>query len=308
MPSTEETPLSPPPASSSPYEEHRRVGLEAVRTGDLESALAAFDRSLSAAEALGDQRLIDRATCNRSLVAIELGRHGDCVRLLQEILTRSQDRENRRLAAYHVARVHELDKGFKKALFYARIALDLSRELERADWIASSHNQIGDLLLAESHVEDATAAYEVALSQLHEDESLRRAQILDNLGYCRILQERVVEGFRLLHESCRALRRLGARRYAVSVHLDLCFAHLQVERPHHAVRYGRLALSGARELGLHDIEKNALYLLGQALLQTGRHAEAREIFADLERLFPGSSNLIPLFLSVDLRQVINLRA
>jgi phosphoglucomutase len=40
-------------------------------------------------------------------------------------------------------------------LFYARIALERAEALGRQDWVASTHNHIGNVLLAESFVDEA---------------------------------------------------------------------------------------------------------------------------------------------------------
>jgi tetratricopeptide (TPR) repeat protein len=56
-------------------------------------------------------------------------------------------------------------------LFYARIALDRSQVLESVDWLASSRNQIGNFLLAESRFDQALHEYEEALALLPADQT-----------------------------------------------------------------------------------------------------------------------------------------
>ncbi len=155
------------------YSSLREAGREAVESGDLALALEVFELAWNRARELGDQALIDQAFCNLSLVRIELGCAEGASTGLREILLRNGSDENCRLAAYHLARVFELDKSSKKALFYARIALDRSRKLDRSDWMASSYNLVGDLLLAESFTDQAIEQYEEALGLLGDQVSVR---------------------------------------------------------------------------------------------------------------------------------------
>ena len=95
---------------------------------------------------------------------------------------RNGDPVNCRIAAYNIARHYELAKNYKKALFYARIALERSEALGRRDWLASSHNLIGNTLLAESLIEQACAEYEQALELMPAEPTVAHAMILDNLA------------------------------------------------------------------------------------------------------------------------------
>src|SRR5947208_224122 len=81
------------------------------------------------------------------------------------------------LAAYNIARHYELTKNYKKSLFYARIALDRARVLGRREWLASTHNLIGNTLLAESHIDPACHEYEEALELAPREPTVARGQI-----------------------------------------------------------------------------------------------------------------------------------
>jgi len=229
--------------------------------------------------------------------------------LLREILMRNSDPVNCRVAAYNIARYYELAKSFKKALFYARIARERSAAVGRPDWLASSHNLIGNILLAESVLDEACGEFEQALELMPTDPTVWRARILDNLGYCRVLQGRHGEGYSLLYQSLRVLRRHGAGRYEISTRLDLCFAHLETGRHDHAWRQGSAALELAERMGEHDAVKNALYLLGEVENLRGNVDRARFHFARLQRdFFPDASYLPGFLLAVDVRKLINLHA
>jgi tetratricopeptide (TPR) repeat protein len=291
------------------FEELRGRGLHAVEAGRLEEAATWFDQALAWAEEHGDTRQVDLALCNRAAVDIELGRGEGELALLREILMRNGDPVNCRVAAYNIARYYELAKSFKKALFYARIARERSAALGRRDWLASSHNLIGNILLAESVLEESCGEFEQALELMPTEPTVWRARILDNIGYSRILQGRHAEGYGYLYQSLRLLRRFRAERYEISTRLDLCFAHLETGRYQLAWKQGSTALALAEKMGEADSVKNALYLLGEVENLRGHVDRARAHFSRLQRdFFPDASYLPGFLLAVDVRKLINLHA
>lgn len=296
-------------AARSVFEELRGQGAQAVEAGHLQAAESLFEQALAWAREHGDAPQIDLAVCNRAAASIELGHGAAELPRLREILVRNADPVSCRIAAYNIARYYELAKSFKKALFYAQIARDRSESLGRRDWLASSHNLIGNTLLAESFVEKACAEYERALALMPEAPSAARARILDNLGYCRILQRRHAEGYALLYESLRLLRRFNAQRYEISTRLDLCFAHLETGRYGYARHQGIKALSLAETMGEPDSVKNALYLLGEVESLCGSVDTARAYFSRLQQdFYPEAAYLPGFLLAVDVRQLVNLHA
>jgi tetratricopeptide (TPR) repeat protein len=293
----------------STFEELRSQGEKAVRSGQLEEAGVFFDRALAWAREHGEQPQIDLGLCNRAAVVIESGRGDGEVPHLREILVRNLDPFICQLAAYNIARHYELTKNYKKSLFYARIALDRARVLGRREWLASTHNLIGNTLLAESHIDPACREYEEALELAPREPTVARGQILDNLGYCRTLQGRHREAYRLLYESLRILRRSGAQRYEVSVRLDLCFAHLETARYGHSRRHGMAALALAEAIEDRASVKNALYLLGEVAHLSEDLEAARGYFSRLHReFFPEAGYLPEFLLAVDIRKLVNLHA
>jgi tetratricopeptide (TPR) repeat protein len=290
------------------FEELRSRGARAVESGRLEEAADLFERALEWAQEHGDVRQVDLALCNRAAVAIELGGGAGDLARLREILMRNSDPHNY-LAAYNIARHYELAKSFKKALFYARIARDRSAAIGRREWLAGSHNLIGNTLLAESRVEEACCEYEQALELMPTEPTVWRARILDNIGYCRVLKGRHREGYGYLYQSLRLLRRFGAERYEISTRLDLCFAHLETGRYGYAWKHGSTALALAERMGEGDAVKNALYLLGEVENLRGDVDRARLHFTRLQReFFPDASYLPGFLLAVDVRKLINLHA
>lgn len=295
---------------STEFDDLRNLGQKAVEEGNLEGAETRFDQALSWASDHGSDRQRDLALCNRAAVAIELRCDEGQVAQLREVLLRNSDPTNSLLAAYHISIFYQLSKkNHKKSLFYARIAHGRAELLDRPNLLASSHNQLGNALLGECFVEEACMEYETALRLMPGQASIWRARILDNLGYCRILQKRYEEGYAFLYESLQLLRRLKADRYQVSTRLDLSFAHLETGRYRHALHQGIAALGLAERTGQDDSVKNALYLVGEAANLSGDLDAASSHFRRLQRqFFPEASYLPNFLLAVDVRKLINLHA
>jgi tetratricopeptide (TPR) repeat protein len=277
--------------------------------GQLDQAVAHFDLAMTWALEQGDSDLWDRAFCNRCAAEMELGRAPEWLPELRQIVLRSSDPENSFLAAYNVAHAYELEKDFTKALFYARIAHDRCAKLRRRDWLAWSKNQTANLLLGQSHFEEACTNYEHALELMPEPPSVQRALILDNLGYCRIVQGRHDEGFTLLFPALRTVRRFGAERYEARVRLSLCWGYLELGRLRRALAHGLRAFELADRHNDVESIKNAHYLLGEAYNELGCHATARDYFTRLQkRFYPDAVHVPELLMAVDVRNLINLKA
>ena len=299
-------------ADSSPlaaYEALRDRADQAVLRGDLTAARPLLEQALALAEELGDSDLRDRALCNLAAVLVETGEGASVLTALRSVLMRNHDELNCYLAAYALARTHDLNQDYKKAIFYARIGLDRVQRLDMPQRTATCHMLMGNLLLAESHLAEACAEYELALAATEELPALHLALILDNVGYCRLLKGRHAEGFRFLFRSLRILRRLGARAYQRGPQLSLAFGYLEIGRHHRAVQHGFTALRLAEEVGDDQTVKNALYLLGEAANEIGSPDDARRCWQALQRRFyPGQERLAEALMTVGVRRLLNLRA
>ncbi len=290
------------------FEEFRERWQRSIEVGHLEEAEEIIQRALAWAREHGDPRRIDSVVCALAAVAIHLGRGDGELPRLREILVRNGDAGNCRLAAYNIAIYYEFARDYKKSLFYARIACDRALQLGRTDWIGFSRNQMGNALLGQSFIDQASREYETA-AQLIPDPGVWRARILNNLGYCRVLQKRFAEGYSYLYESLRLLRRFSAERYQVLPRLDLCFAHLETGRYGHARRQGVAACALAEKIGDSEALKNALYLLGETASLAGDPEQASGYFSRLQRdYFPESPYLTGFLLAVDVRKLVNLHA
>jgi len=290
------------------FDSARERWARAIDAGHLEEAVAWLDAGLAWAAAAGEVDLRDRAFVVRAAVLLETGAGFDLVPELRTLLVRARDAENGFLAAYSLARAYELRREYKKALFYAQVGRDRGESLDRGRR-ASSQNQLANLLVAESRFEEAVAGYRTALELIGGHETLRRAVILYNLGYCESLLGRRHAGLLLLREALRELGRLGAERHEMLARLDLCFVLLEAGKASAARRHGRRALDLARALAVADAERNALYLLGAAAAALGDRFGARRWYELLQSgFYPDADYLPDVLLQVDVRGLVNLKA
>ncbi len=300
------------------FETLRDRAREFGNSGSYREAAALYRRAADAAAAIGDADRADEAICGWGTAETELGNGAKVMAELRRILLGSSVDYNCWLASYTLARAHELEGQIKKALFYAQLSLQHSGYVDRPGSTAGSRNLLGNLLMTEGREADAAAEYRTALKESHGAPPAWTATVEVNLGYCvladafadnRVHRRRLREGLRLTYRSLRTLRREEAGPLLVWPHLDLCFAYLEMERPEPAMRHGRRALELAERYENRDVAKNCLYLLGQtAMLQHDTEA-ARQFFGELEeRFYSDRAGIADVLMSLDLRQVVNLRA
>lgn len=298
----------PEPSFLSRYDELRAEGIRLLEAGHLDVAEECFGAALALAEEQCDRTLIQLAHCNLSAVRIERDEE-ETVPSLRRLLMEAEDHEVCFLAAYNLARFHERREDFKKALFYSRLAVQRASLVCRPDWMGSGHNQVGNLLTYGSHFEEAEGEYRTALELVPEAFALKRALLLENLGYCQMVQGELRAGFRNVIQSLRTLRGLGARLWLVFPHMDLCYGYLEIGRCRRARRHGERALALAREMGDDDAAKKCLYLLGEAAFTSGDEDAAAEYFTELQRrYYPEIAGLKEMLLALDLRKLVNLKA
>ena len=320
IPERVDTPETEPCAVEMPndFETLRDRGRDLVAKGSYREAAAVYRRAAEVATAAGEADLADEALCGWGAAETELGHGADVMPELRRILLGSTVDHNRWLAAYTVARAHELQGQVKKALFYARLSRDTSAYVDRPGLTGGSYNLLGNLHVSEGRESEAAACYRTALRHAEDAPPTWIAGAEGNLGYCLLAaaigdkgprRARMREALRLIYRSLRTFQREEAIQYTVLPHLDLCFAHLELERPVSARRHGRRALALAKQYDDAAVIKNSLYLLGLVALLEGDTETARQYFSELgQRFYPGYNGLTDMLVALDLRQVVNLRA
>ncbi|MBZ0114154.1 MAG: hypothetical protein K8J08_16960 [Thermoanaerobaculia bacterium] len=291
------------------YESHRIKGIEARDQGLLHEALEHLEAALQVAHQIQDHELIQKAICNRSAVAISLGETLESTTVLRRILMENGSLEVCFLAAYNLARCHELIKEPKKSLFYARIARDRATDLNRSEWNYGALNQIANALAAESHFCEAADRYRDALSLLPPGDPVTNLEARINLGYCLVMQGLQEPGLATLYRGLKDARRYSRPRLEMIARIDLAYATLEAGRPDLALRHVRRGLALAERAGDSDAIKNALYIEGEVWSDLAREDEAQQVRTDLQRRFyPNQPEIARYLMAINSRELINLRA
>jgi tetratricopeptide (TPR) repeat protein len=297
------------PIACSEYERQFQLGETAKEAGRLEEARQHYAASRAAALAAGDDELADRAFCNEAVMAIALDGGESYIARLCEIVLRNRSQVNGFIAANNVARSCELRRENQKGLFYARIARERAEATGRAGWVAAATNQVANLLLADSRFEEAATTYRQALALVPSEETSRQLTYMANLGYCELVLGRLPAGMRIIYQCLRTARAQRWQRLEMIARIDLCYGHLEMGRLEFAERHGRRGLELAEQIGESEWVKNALYLLGEVSVLSGATGKAYAWFHELQRrYYPKQAHLPDFLLSVDIRQLINLRA
>jgi tetratricopeptide (TPR) repeat protein len=289
----------------------RKTAKKAIWAGDYERALTLYDDGLSLARAWKDRDLEDLFTCNRATTLIEMDRQDFDLSRLKEILMRSPSTYNGVLAGYVAANAHEARGEYGRARFYAQTALTRSRELGLEELTGTSLNLLANLELHDGRFEAARDLFREAVERLEsEGESLSRqaAVAADNLGYCHIALDNLDLGLPLVRDSLSVLESLGARQAMDYPTLDLCFAHVKLNRLDEAESWGVRALSLGKEFGREDVVKNSHYLLAETYSEMGRASHADEQYEALASYYPDFPALKNYLRQISLMEVINLRA
>ena len=289
----------------------RKTAKDAIWSGDYERALTLYEDGLALSRSWKDRELEDLFTCNRATTLLEMDRQDFDLSRLKEIVLRNPSSYNGVLAAHTCAHAHEVRKEYGRALFYAKSALQKSRELGFHELTASSYNILGNLELHESQFDAAQELFQDALQHLErrgETDSVLAAQYMDNLGYCHIALDRIPVGMPLVKRSVEIFEQEGARQALDYPSLDLCFAHLRNGELDAAERWGFQALELGNEFRREDVIKNSHYLLAEIAVETGREQEADEHYEALANYYPNFPALKNYLHQISLVGMINLRA
>jgi len=292
-------------------EELRREAIGHLEKGEYSASLALYDDALGTARQTGDASFVDWIYACRAAAAAEAGpAEGELVEL-KRILLRGRADQTAFRAAYTTARIYELKRDFRKAAFYARLARQHASQIGDPLLLAGAESTQGTVLAVDSRFEEAAGCYRRALEVSAPParvSALARALWQDNLGYCLIALDRTAEGLALVHDALETIERSGATPYTVFPLLDLCFGYLKGDRYEEARYFGEACLERAPLSGDDTVERNVLYLLGEACHLGGDEDAARDYFDRLASLYPDFRNLRAYLEVFDFRNVINLRS
>jgi tetratricopeptide (TPR) repeat protein len=306
-------PAVPAPADARRLaEKAREEALALLEKGDFASALGRYDDACGHSLLTADPSFVDWMYVCRAAAAAEAAPSDDVLVELKKILLRGREPETSFRAAYTAARIYELRRDYQRAATYNARARDYADSLGDPYYLASCDNQLGNVLSADSRFEEAASAHRRALETAAGTDAVLpvfQAIWRDNLGYDLIGADRVPDGLALVHEALEFFESSGARGYTPTPLADLCFGYLKLDRYAEARFFGEAALERLGEEGTPDafLEKNLLYLLGEAAHLSGDPGSAKGYFDRLARFYPDFRNLRAYLEVFDFRNVINLR-
>jgi tetratricopeptide (TPR) repeat protein len=296
--------------SASSYDRWRERGKAATLRGDFRSALDAYQRARQVAEREGDRDKVDRAAVNVAMVLIQMGEARKGEDGLREILLRSRDQRVGFTAAYNLASSLRKQGRYERALAYARRALERAEALNATDLLAGANNLLGNILLSQSYLDEALERYDSALA-LRETEKgdtrYSRATLLENIGYCMLLQGRLEIGLERIRQALALAEEVGDNRCHAECLQDLCYGLLLVGKHKEAIEAGVEALASARLAGYAEIEENCHYLLGELGSRTGDMERRDRHFERLQALHPELPFLKDFLCAVDVTRIITLK-
>ena len=274
-------------------------------------ALIRYDAALLSARETGDAAFVDWMYACRAAAAAEAGSaEGELVEL-KRILLRGRENQTAFRAAYTAARIYELKRDFRKAAFYARLARQHAADIGDPLLVAAAESTQGMLFSVDSRFEEAAECYQRAIEASAppaQVSPLWRALCKDNLGYCLLALDRTAAGLSMVHEALETLESAGATAHTVFPLLDLCFGYLKGDRYEEALYFGEACLERAPLSSDATVERNVLYLLGEASRLRGDEVAARDYFDRVATLYPDFRNLRAYLEVFDFRNVINLRS
>jgi tetratricopeptide (TPR) repeat protein len=229
---------------------------------------------------------------------------------LRAILLRSRDARLVFTAAYNLASSLRRQGRLDKAAAYAARALERATAVALPELMAPAHNLLANILLNRYELDPAIVEYTIALDLLGVGgftDPFLRAIVLDNLGYCRLLQRRLDEGLGLIRQALSLAEDTGDCRCQAECHQDLCYGLLMRDDDLPALVEGERALAIAQEKRFADIAENCHYLLGELGRRTGNIEMQDRHFGILQKQHPELPFLKDFLCAVDVMGIITLK-
>lgn len=265
-------------------------GRAQVLAGDFPQAAQCFRRALSVAQRVQDQPLADLALVNAFSVEVDLRPTARSIATARSLFARTTDPIVRFICCSALARHYQGTSNYRMALFYGRIAHAIAPPARRGE----ANHLLGIILLGCGKAEEAMALLRHGL-QTSTRLSSPPSMSLGALAYGAALLNDHRASRRYMRETETLFDQSRASVYDGSVHLSLGYTALERCEPDQAGMHARKALSCLPLAPSHD-HKAALYLAGEAALQTGSRADGEHFLDELQRLyfpqFPGVTDLL----------------
>jgi tetratricopeptide (TPR) repeat protein len=297
-------------ASQEIYDELFRQRAEELERGNFDKALEFCEHALLIAHELGSQDLVHRAVYNRSAIQLELGDPKLAEEGLREVILRSNKPAIICGAAYNLAVSMRRQKRWDRAQFFAHMAMEKARTLDDNVWVARCHNLLGNLHLCQSDATGALKEYRKSLQlRLGQSGDTRfpRAILLDNIGYCWLLNGDYRDGLARIHEALDLAVEISASRCIAESLQDLCFGYMKLGDLSQAAGFGERALALGEEQQYPEIIRNCYYLLSEVYHLADEEQLSDDYLEKLQALFPDIPYLGDFLRTFDVSNIIALK-
>ena len=292
------------------YDDLLRQREEALQRGNFHKALEFCEHALQTAHQLGSQDLVHRAVYSRSAIQLELGDPKLAEEGLREVILRSDKPSIICGASYNLAVSMRRQKRWDRARFFAEMAMEKARTVDSNLWVARCHNLLGNLHLCQSDADGAVKEYRKSLQlRLGQkgDTRFPRAILLDNIGYCGLLNGEYRKGLERIHEALDLATEIGASRCLAESLQDLCFGYMKLGELDQAAGYGKRALSLGEEQQYPEIIRNCYYLLSEVYHLADEEQLSDGYLEKLQALFPDIPYLRDFLRTFDVSNIIALK-
>jgi tetratricopeptide (TPR) repeat protein len=287
---------------------------EAFARDELALSLSTFEEAVTWASDNGDPILADRARCNAAYVRIEMGEGRSAIPELRRVFMRTPDPRNKWSAVYTIAVAYDVDGDVENACGWARRATELVVRIGDDDATVRTHNLAGVLALRHSEFAEAESFFETCLDSTWDEsqphQRTARASVVANLGYILVCGDRVDQGIQMCERARRVFEQENAEHLLYENLQDLCYAYILADRLDPAQECGERAFDLAVEHNDCSVAKNCLFLLSEVSVRKGDSFRARRYLKELTTYYPElglSDDIVDVFLTTDLTQVVNLR-
>jgi tetratricopeptide (TPR) repeat protein len=280
------------------------LGLQQMWKGEVDSAIAYYDRAAVAAES---EETVELITIRKAEALIAAEREGSEIAALAVIVMRRRSPRHVYMAATVLMRRFVEADDRRRAIFYGEIARGVVADLNDPFARASVLNHLGITLVADSQFTEGVKVFDEAIEVMastgdRDEHRSLRASLLGNVGGAKVLAGDYAGGVKILED---VLQQLDDNYLVVEACLDLCFGYLELQRDEIAEMYGKRALALAT---VGRQVRNANHLLGEICLRTSRYDESDAHFDVVASFYPDFKNVKQLLVAVDLCAVVNWKA
>ncbi|WP_205303319.1 AfsR/SARP family transcriptional regulator [Nonomuraea montanisoli] len=245
-------------------------------------------RALDAADRAGDA--YGRSACLTGLAAVHRSR-GDNERareLIRQAIGISLELGDRGSATYqriNLGIMHANDNQFDEALAAFSAAADLAGLAGDVSAQADIANNRGVIYRIRGRFDEALDQFRWVLDLDGECRPPQaRALTLNNLASVMYLQGNPHDAIKRYDEALELSRSIRSRIGEAFALIGLCNAHRSIGDPDTSLQHGRRALDISRELGLYDLECDAMNALGDSLVSRGELSAGESVFNQARQL------------------------